>query len=372
MKKFGFKIALSCAALAASAATLATTTFAWYTSNAKVTASNITAGTSDTGVSTLQLSTKLAENYGTSIDFSNPAYQGTQNNNNLQLNTINELLTPVQYGNDGDGAFTDANLGTALANGQKTIFYDQGASIAQAQAGVLNNTGVANSSAVVNFSLFFKVSGAEEANVLYMNKFEIVNKNDSLSAVPVTALNRLGIPDSFEARNYTVDLLRALKIAAWSTTYTDGVATPAETDKKQVWGVNGFSKATDSIGSDAIGTSGWDAHKYLNDALGLKTAADAPTEEKAIADEEKISTSYFELVPGSGTSPITLGSIPAVTVTGDEEDETKADLDVLRVDFFIFLDGWDFACFDACQGQEFELDFGFALQGDAATSNYTI
>ena len=101
MKKFGFKIALSCTALAASAATLATTTFAWYTSNAKVSASNITAGTSDTGASTLQISTQLTQNYGSAIDFAKPGFQGSDNNNNLDDSSIDKLLVPVQYGNDG-------------------------------------------------------------------------------------------------------------------------------------------------------------------------------------------------------------------------------------------------------------------------------
>jgi len=384
MKKFGFKIALSCAALAASAATLATTTFAWYTSNAKVSASNITAGTSDTGESTLQISTQLTQNYGSAIDFSDPSYQGNANNNNLNNGMISELLVPVQYGNDGDGNFTAANQGATLANGQKSIFYSQGAAITQAQSNVANNAGVADSGAVVNFSLFFKNPGTDVAKVLYLNKFNIVNNNvedtqKTLRATQVAAPTRAGIPDSFKANNYTVDLLRALKIAAWSTTYTDGVATPADTDKKQVWGVNGYSKNTDSIGTGAIGKTGWDAHQYLNDARGFTTGAGG--ENEAIADEEKIETNYFELTAGSGAAGITMGSIPAVVVTPEDDYEGEdsyatylatAEQDVLRVDFFIFVDGWDFACFDAVQGQTFELDLGFALASDAANADYTI
>lgn len=381
MKKFGFKIALSCAALAASAATLATTTFAWYTSNAKVSASNITAGTSDTGASTLQVSTQLTQNYGSAIDFSDASYQGSANNNNLNNGMISELLVPVQYGNDGNGTFTAANQGTALANGQKSIFYSQAAAIAQNQANVTNNTGAADSGSVVNFSLFFKNPGASEAAVLYLNKFNIVNTSATLRATQVAAPTRAGIPDSFTANNYTVDLLRALKIAAWSTTYTDGVAqTGVATDKKQVWGVNGYSANQDSIGTGAIGTTGWDAHQYLNDARGFTTGAGG--ENEAIADEEKIEgANYFELASGSGAAGITMGSIPAVVVTPEAEYEGEdpystylatADQDVLRVDFFIFVDGWDFACFDAVQGQTFELDLGFALAADAANADYTI
>lgn len=376
MKKFGFKIALSCAALAASAATLATTTFAWYTSNAKVSATNITAGTSDTGASTLQISTQLTQNYGSAIDFAKADYKGAQNNNNLDDTSINTLLVPVQYGNDGNGTFTEANQGTALANGQKSIFYSQGAAIAQAQAGVANNTGVADSGSVLNFSLFFKNPGATAAAPLYLNKFSITNTSTTLRATQVAAPSRAGIPDSFTANNYTVDLLRALKIAVWSTTYNDGAADPQSTDAKQVWGVNGYSANTDSIGTGAIGTSGWDAHQYLNDARGFTVGATG--ENEAIADEEKITgTSYKELKAGTGSisSAIILGSIPAVVVDSTNTDETylaKADQDVLRVDFFIFVDGWDFACFDAVQGQKFSLDLGFALASDATAPDYII
>ena len=380
MKKFGFKIALSCAALAASAATLATTTFAWYTSNAKVSASNITAGTSDTGASTLQISTQLTQNYGSAIDFSDATYQGSQNNNNLDNGLIDELLVPVQYGNDGNGTFTSANQGATLANGQKSIFYSQGAAIAQAQAGTANNTTAADSGAVVNFSLFFKNPGATEAAPLYLNKFNIVNTSNSLRATQVAAPTRAGIPAAFTANNYTVDLLRALKIAVWSTTYIDGVAAPAATDAKQVWGVNGYSAGTDSIASSAIGTTGWDAHQYLNDARGFVTGAGG--ENEAIPDTEKITTNYYELAAGTGSlsTARSLGSIPQVEVTA-EDDYTgdsyatyllSADQDVLRVDFFIFVDGWDFACFDAVQGQQFELDLGFALSGDAGSPDYVI
>lgn len=376
MKKFGFKIALSCAALAASAATLATTTFAWYTSNAKVSASNITAGTSDTGASTLQVSTQLTQNYGSSIDFANAAYQGATNNNNLDNSSIDELLIPVQYGNDGDGAFTAANQGTQLANGQKSIFYSQGAAIAQNQAGVANNAGVADSGAVVNFSLFFKNPGASTAADLYLNKFSITNTSSSLRATQVAAPTRAGIPSTFKANNYTVDLLRALKIAVWATEYKDGVVDTEATVTKQVWGVNGYSAGDDSIADGATGTTAWDAHKYLNDARGF-TATSTDPANVAIDDEEKITTNYKELKAGTGSlsSAIVIGSIPAVEVDSTSEDAAYlavADQDVLRVDFFIFVDGWDFACFDAVQGQKFELDLGFALSSDAKAPDYVI
>ena len=380
MKKFGFKIALSCAALAASAATLATTTFAWYTSNAKVSASNITAGTSDTGASTLQVSTQLTQNYGSSIDFANAAYQGSTNNNNLDNTSIDELLVPVQYGNDGDGTFTAANQGTALANGQPSIFYSQGAAIAQNQAGVANNAGVADSGAVVNFSLFFKNPGATAAADLYLNKFSIRNTDD-LRATQVAAPTRAGIPSTFKANNYTVDLLRALKIAVWATEVRDGAVDTSATVTKQVWGVNGYSAGDDSIADGAIGTTGWDAHKYLNDARGFSATSTDPAN-VAIDDEEKLTSNFKELKAGTGSlaSAIVIGSIPAVEVTA-EADYTGdnyasyalvADQDVLKVDFFIFVDGWDFACFDAVQGQTFELDLGFALASDATAPDYVI
>lgn len=373
MKKFGFKIALSCVALAASAATLATTTFAWYTSNAKVSASNITAGTSDTGASTLQISTQLTQNYGSAIDFAKADYKGSQNNNNLDDTSIDKLLIPVQYGADGDGAEPTTPSTTTLANGQKSIFYSQGAAIAQAQ----NSTaaGTPDSGSVVNFSLFFKNPGATAAAPLYLNKFSITNTSASLRATQVAAPSRAGIPDSFKANNYTVDLLRALKIAVWATEYKDGVADTTATVTKQVWGVNGYSANNDSIGTGAIGTDGWDAHQYLNDARGFTEGAGG--ENEAIPDAEKISTNLKELKAGTGSlsSAIVIGNIPAVAVDAENTDPAYvavADQDVLRVDFFIFVDGWDFACFDAVQGQKFKLDLGFALASDAASPDYIL
>ena len=111
MKKISRKLLLSILSMAFAVVALGTTTFAWYTSNAKVSASNITAGTSDTGASTLQISTKLAEGYGSAIDFAQSAYQGSANNNNLDNTSIDELLVPVQYGADGNG--TPASTGVS-------------------------------------------------------------------------------------------------------------------------------------------------------------------------------------------------------------------------------------------------------------------
>ena len=47
MRKLGLKLGLSCAALAACATTLVSTTFAWYTSNDSVKATGITGKTSE-------------------------------------------------------------------------------------------------------------------------------------------------------------------------------------------------------------------------------------------------------------------------------------------------------------------------------------
>ena len=47
MRKLGLKLGLSCAALAACATTLVSTTFAWYTSNDTVKAEKITGKTNE-------------------------------------------------------------------------------------------------------------------------------------------------------------------------------------------------------------------------------------------------------------------------------------------------------------------------------------
>ena len=56
MRKLGLKLGLSCAALAACATTLVSTTFAWYTSNDTVKATGITGKTSEQDATLLLIS----------------------------------------------------------------------------------------------------------------------------------------------------------------------------------------------------------------------------------------------------------------------------------------------------------------------------
>ena len=39
--------------------------------------------------------------------------------------------------------------------------------------------------------------------------------------------------------------------------------------------------------------------------------------------------------------------------------QLNKDADYITVDFYIYLDGWDTYCYDACKGQEFQLDLEF-------------
>lgn len=89
------KLIMSAAALAACAATLTSTTYAWYTANTSVDAKGITGTTADTGASSIQIAKEKEENKKWSSLV------------NLELSDITNYnkLTPLQYNNDF--TFTD-------------------------------------------------------------------------------------------------------------------------------------------------------------------------------------------------------------------------------------------------------------------------
>ena len=85
MRKLGLKLGLSCAALAACATTLVSTTFAWYTSNDTVKAEGITGKTSEQDATLLLISrTGKVGSWGATVTIDSSAV----------------TLDPVAYGSE--------------------------------------------------------------------------------------------------------------------------------------------------------------------------------------------------------------------------------------------------------------------------------
>ena len=88
IKKNLVKLALSGAALAAVAATLGTSTYAWYTTNPTVSANNIVGASSDTGSSSIFISkdSEADKDWSASVTFGDTAFASAS-------------MLPLQYAN---------------------------------------------------------------------------------------------------------------------------------------------------------------------------------------------------------------------------------------------------------------------------------
>ena len=92
MKKLTRKLFLSICTLAICAVTLVSTTFAWYTTNTEVSASNINGASAATGTSSLLIS-KNGSDWAQSISFANEVTKDADGNiNNVSVGNSSFLV----------------------------------------------------------------------------------------------------------------------------------------------------------------------------------------------------------------------------------------------------------------------------------------
>ena len=476
------KLILSCAALAAVATTAVSTTFAWYTANDEVRATNITAGTQSNADTTLLISTSGAQRtWGAKADLG-------------MIDT--QSLVPVSF----DG--TNYHVWDKQTNDPSSTNVD---------ASAVNSTGKYIGS-YLSFMLYFKSGTSESLNV-GVKSIKLVNTTPTLGTKTTLTTDGLAI----STPTYTIDAFRALTFAtnsARSTEVESGFAaqtasaaiyeevavtvgttvvtglytksgdtytqiTTADTkavanttyyknvasQERKAYSIEGYRTLTDSLNAVTTGTpvpqtdtvSGYNAHQYYNTVKGLeysvcsatitdtasfntaKNAAKGKKLYKANTTYETVSITgetddakaaafatakaANQLYTRSGDAePYTYTKISAtatydatatyykvasvtyaeatayeagtVYYVKDALDVTKENSEtltalpkgsssddlptaislgytgagatgstdaVLAVRFDIYLDGWDLACFDACQGQSFTLEMEFQV-----------
>ena len=286
-------------ALGATALTLTTSTYAWYTANTEVSMSGVTGGTASSGSETLLISAT-----GEAGTFSGKATYG------LTTGT----LKPVEY-----------TAGTASAPTFKH----------------LNNGTLESASAgdVLTFTTYFKSNEASEVNI---KSIKIKNSNkDSLPTADVYTTTGLGgWTVAEDGKTYTINVLRTLKMAYYTETFTEaGGSTATATSDSSAYDLTNVVQSCD--GDDY--KSGMNALTYYNAVSSTQLVA---------ANAKPVSTAL-----STGTK-YNIGTTPAGT-----EDGTH-----LKVTFFFFVDGWDDECFDAVKGQTFTVEMEFTSQksGDAS------
>lgn len=310
------KLILSCAALAAVASTAVSTTFAWYTSNKEVTASGIQASSQDAGSKLLMIADGLNAQ-GEPVEVANLSWQTKITNLN---ETQPELgMTPLSWN------------GTTL-QGLDTSTGKTGAATNADAAGYLHfviylrNASTGND-AVCSFTL------TEFANVAANHTDAMTFANLPTKGVVKgeNYTNKLSLSSN---ANYKVDATRVLAVNI-EKTIVGASTTTEETAHK-------LSKANYLTGdNDAATVVSGSAVDYYNDVMTPAVPLDAAA-----------------TGAGSFGSTITLNTAVEsfVTVPSDTAGDASK---YVKLDFKVYLDGWDANCYDACQGQYFNFGLKF-------------
>lgn len=290
------KLALSGVALAATAATLATSTYAWYTSNTSVDASNVIAGSADSGDSSILISTTGTGGWSQSVKYAENAFASVG-------------LIPLQIQEDGSLKKFGSSTEIGASAGEKEY---------------------------LEFTLYFKTSKTTDNVPLYLKSMTIVNsaelpKQDNLlngADVKDIGNKELGITKTSDV--YTKNIVNAL---AYTITTGESETTYGKdkTSFEKVTNTTAYKPASTWISSSCTEEEGGatNAHSYYEQVMG--TALDASLKKDDL---------------GSGAEKL----IACLNANG-----TKA-----SVTFRFYLNGNDVDCFDACKGQTFSVALSFS------------
>ena len=330
MKKNLTKLALSGAALAAVAATLGTSTYAWYTTNPTVSANNIVAGTSDTGSSSIFISKDKS-------DVAKKSWSSKVTLTSSDFMIASPSLVPVSYGNAGKFATTVVDT---EANPKVT-------KLGAAQTAT-------NSVAYVQ--LHFKSSKTTTEQKIYIKSVSVANTTDvdgstDGNQLPVadnllydgTDNTKNGIPTN--KATYSVDFRNALAMAVYNA--GTSTLTTANSDAYDV----AFSIADKKTGDNPVAVSG----AYLVSSGDAQGYFDAVMDYD-LADSAKAAAGTMAKV-GNVNGVYNGAAIAACPMDGTN---------YATVNFYIYLDGASQFCYDACQGQQFAINLEFTSDATAA------
>lgn len=340
MKKLMRKLVLSSFALGLAVITLSTTTFAWYTSNTEVKANNISGASASAGADLLMISNDPAaiadKKWNTTIDVENYNVSTTAATTAAEPNE----LVPVRY-----EALT--NSATFVASFDEAV--------------------TTLSSGYIQYDLYFKLASGQATTPRYLWLTGMTLENTTEGGLPtkdVLATNeayRHLIPSwnatSYES-TYQVDIRRALLVSAVVSSSTDNGETLSNYALK-VFDPEGLNSYEDTLKD----VSGFSAHEYYN---AVMCSADEHGSDKADCKCIGVTEDTYSAVSlGTATdfAEQFLIELPAANTEATKNNYVK-------VTITIFLNGWDKACFDACQGQTISANMTFGV-GTTNTGTYT-
>ena len=345
MKKFGRKLFLSCAALAACATTLVSTTFAWYTSNTEVSAGSLQAlSSASVDSSSFYIASAATYDENKAVATMNP-YGPSADPVTVAGKTddkLNTTFAPVYY-NTSDGTYKQ--LTGATGDAKDTPAYADQANVD-----------------ILEFVYRFRITnpGADVANVpVYFKTFSVTNTVDG--NLPTQKANTAGFTSeqtgiSTAGTDYAVDILKAMKMNITITKMTSETVLSSQAADKSV---NVYDLANYATKAD-VNIAKNNEQVPIPNALGfynciMRTALTAPTtnyESGTVLTQAKANAPLF-YIPG--------------------------DTGYVEVRFAFYLDGWDSYCYDVCrqQGINVVMDFTSAsasaaetISGYAAATNW--
>lgn len=325
------KLALSAVTMGVAALTVTSTTYAWYTTNWQATASGMKASTAAAN-SNLLIATKTSENeeattigeavWGKSVSF-------------VDKSSIE--LTPAQWVKN-DGASTESWIG-----------------LDKKDATVVNYTVWFSATSLTksSYSLKMKLSDVKFSGG---NANNDTSRNKQIFEVDAKSGTDKGNYTKGHSGNFgLIDVLgmRTEKIEEYSRTESNGKTTYT-------------SKTSGIVTSDtknyrylAENNSGADAVTYYNNVYGLTDDKGLNRNTNQILYEGNLYAAKSDSV-----STLEYKEYEIATITGDENNTraNEAYEAYFGIKFTLFIDGWDYQCFNAVAGTKLEsMTLNFSL-----------
>ena len=307
------KFALLGASAAALAATLSTSTYAWYVSNQKadVTASTGSTASADSdGSISLSTSGAYGEFYKTITlgNFANAAL--------LPVNTTNGTTFTKIVGDNG----TNPTMDTAT--------------IATVGAGASDTA----AGCVYHYCFYVLNSGSTAVNIIP----SITVTNTTAASLP-TQVSYGTVPGVTKGQQFSVNALNVLTMTMTSTTdsvaYADGYTWTADTTSSVSGQIlSGVNTANGTQVCGKVTTVNENAH------TGTFPSAGARAYYEEISELDLTTTQETPFAPAADMANISIPSLKPV-----------------RLDYYLFLDGADDQCYNACENQTFSVEFSYQV-----------
>ncbi len=342
------KLFLSIAALGVTAATLTTSTFAWYTANSEAKVTQIQASTESKGSDSLFVA--AAQTYDATVaqTFGGYGAEATPkltagDDTSSKTKKLRPVCSNVTSGTRTYKQLTGATTSTGTDKDTPVYATDE------------------DNYDFIEFVIRVR-SGQklENATPLYFSAFNLTSTQDDALQVALASGGSTGIK---EAGKYGADIVKALKLdissdnavvntAAQEATAVYGEKATGTTTRNSssvsatTYGFENLATGTDTN----IATTGANALGYYNTIMG--TALNTPS------SGYNGGTEVTKLDTASSERPLVVATLPAT--------QTGMDFSIIEIRFVLYLDGWDNYCYDVMQNQS--INFSFTLTTNASES----